>query len=193
MKTLVELICAGISFFFLLNLLHAQQSNCPPQQVAMKSFHVQISGGPAFWTANLGQSSEVGFALQLQTGLDLTSWLSMEITWSSGMHSSHQEFPPSRANLAVNGMHASMKLDVPINRFELSAIAGVGILWIQPKNLIAGIGLNRPSFPSWLGGIRFLWHTYRRRISLGFQISAIGADDIPDIWIIGSGLVGASF
>jgi hypothetical protein len=163
----------------------ADQATCPPlPDTVPRGLVLKTSLGPAFWVGDMGQVSRPGIAFGFSAGYELFSWLAVEAIWTTGIHATDQPPPPQQATFTTQVLQGALRLGIPLGRFDLFARGGVGMLWSRPDVLRDVDGFDGQERLAYSGGAGVTWHSPRRYVWLGFDLSAMGAKDFPGIWLL---------
>ncbi|MBN2495228.1 MAG: hypothetical protein JXR96_11590 [Deltaproteobacteria bacterium] len=164
---------------------------CPPLPEAIpRGLNVHTSLGPALWLGDVGSYSQVGLAFRFGAGYELLPWVGLEAVWTTGHHATDQPAPPAPGTFTTHALHAVVKANLPLERFDLFAKGGFGMQWSKPDILVRVEGFDGQLCAAWLAGLGFAWHTPRKHVWLGAEVAVFGAIDFPGYLLSATGVLG---
>lgn len=173
--------------------VRAGEVKCEPvKPKVLRGPVVRAAIGPAFWIGEVGQDSRPGFGLTFGAGYEFTSWLALEISWSSGTHDTDQPVPPAPGSFSTHAVHGGLRLGVPVGPFDIFLRGGAGWMWSRPNILVRVEKFDGQVRIGWLGGAGVTWHTPRRHVWVGLEGNVLGAVDFPGMMIMAGVVIGVT-
>ncbi len=169
------------------------QNQCPEPPLAIpRGLYISANLGPAFWLGDVGKYSKPGLGFSFSLAYEWFSFLATEVTYNVGMNETDQRSPPAPGSFTTHGFYAGLRLNLPVQRFDLFARGGIGTQWSTPDILVRLDGFDKDAHLAWLGGLGFVWHTPRRHFWLGLESRAMGAVDFPGVMLEALLMVGCN-
>lgn len=166
---------------------------CPDKEDPIpRGLLLSTSLGPALWLGEVGADSKLGMLSHFSLGWEFLPYLGLEATWSSGFNDTDQPHPPADGSFSTHALQARIRLNLPLDRFDLFAHGGVGMMWARPDILVRVDGFNSDLHLAWSADLGFAWHSSRKRIWLGAQAGVLGGVDFPGYLLNLSAVIGLS-
>jgi hypothetical protein len=173
--------------------IRAEEVKCEPvKPKVLRGLAVRAALGPAFWIGEVGKDTRPGFAFTFGAGYEFTSWLALELSWSSGAHDTDQPAPPAPGSFSTHAVHGGLRLGVPVGSLDLFLRGGAGWMWSRPNILVRVEKFDGQVRIGWLGGAGVTWHTPRRHVWVGLEGNVLGAVDFPGMLILAGVVIGVT-